>query len=677
MNHDYEFSSDFKSRIEDDLRSLRESAMSRDYADKMIKANGVIDFNTRIMTYLRHHIEDPTESVKFAKIIFENIMDYLSGKFNLLSIGQRQEIGFKCASLLNKFNLTDGISPVPIIHRSEIYVNLSHPSDILNLRPNHYYLLHFHSTDDKCRIFDLGTNDWSTIRFSNPLKANENETCVVIRTLPNTCGKSILIDLNLSPKEINDTVRLNSSDVSSAVLVMSLNRTDSPIEEDIIVQNVINRYLGFQAILIPLDATRLNILTTESEDVAIGIFQLILGSYFHDIPVVSQLEPACTDTLRTLEGTKVFRTPDDMSYDVIINTINELISLPGVQGEIYITLYRVADNSRIIDALLKASNFSFRINVYIELDARGDEIRNLNMLKILQGYKNIRVYTGSIGMKVHGKIFAISYKAYPGLMTSWNYFTHISTGNYNEKNAKTYRDMQLVSTEVPYFQEAVEFFKGIKKKKFSCTIGLNDKYPVTFKSSILPINGYSQVNKVKHTILENIKKVSLQAINMGAERPGKCRIILKCNHLRDDDIEMQLVNALMSGVNVDLIVRTTFDPTFIQDHYKKPHTSPYKGFYGVLKVHQPVGEFLEHDRIYAFIANHSSDVYLSSADLMYRNLYNRAEMIIRVGSDGCHSIQGDIIDMLNEYCYDIITNDEGLNYSSKLKSEITHRTYFD
>lgn len=319
-----------------------------------------------------------------------------------------------------------------------------------------------------------------------------------------------------------------------------------------------------------------------------------------------------------------FRTPIDMPYKAVVRYICDVLDDTRID-EVYMTLYRVAENSTIVEHLQKAAMRGCKIRLYIELNASGNELENLRIYQMLSQLPNVKLYYGLTGMKVHAKMFAAHSNYSDTDLIALNpsqefnhklYFTHVGTGNYNEKTGEQYIDTHFITNEESKFNELKRFFKAIASKHITCRVN-----GMTFQSMVLPHNGSSNVNEVKSTIQDLIQNVYWHlARTRRGSNTKRAEIIFKCNHLLDYDIEKELItfaDQYHDRATIYLIVRSTCG------------IIPRPG----IVIIRPVGELLEHDRIYAYRLYDAKGkcvdkkAYISSADLMYRNLYNRAELI--------------------------------------------------
>ncbi|MBU0696427.1 MAG: polyphosphate kinase 1 [Bacteroidetes bacterium] len=276
------------------------------------------------------------------------------------------------------------------------------------------------------------------------------------------------------------------------------------------------------------------------------------------------------------------------SFDYIIHFLREAAIDPRVIS-IHITLYRLAENSRIVNALINAARNGKKVLCLVELKARFDEQANIYWTNRLEE-EGIKVNYGITGYKVHTKICMVT-RLEKGKKT---YYANLATGNYNEKTARIYCDHSLFTADTRITLELHKLFENIEKKSIS--------------------KGY------KHLIvspLETRKKLFgfIDREIKSAKAKKKAYIILKMNSLADELTIKKLYEASSAGVIIKLIIRGMCCLV------------PGKeGFSENIEVISIIDKFLEHARIWIFANNGKEEIYLLSADLMTRNLDHRVEV---------------------------------------------------
>lgn len=277
------------------------------------------------------------------------------------------------------------------------------------------------------------------------------------------------------------------------------------------------------------------------------------------------------------------------------NLLNEVAKDESVVS-IKMTLYRLADKSQIVDALVDAAENGKEVVVLVELRARFDEESNIEYSRKLED-AGCRVIYGLNGYKVHSKLCLITRKTDNGL----SYITQIGTGNYNEKTSKLYTDLSLITAKEEIGKEAAEVFACLLRGE---TIE---------ETHMLLVAPKCLQNKVLALIDEEIEH---------AKNNEPAYVGIKINSLTDKDIIEKLVEASQAGVKIEMIVRGIC--CMIPE---------IKGYTENITVISIVGRFLEHSRIYRFGTPEREKVYIASADYMTRNTLRRVEVAAPVLDD--------------------------------------------
>lgn len=315
------------------------------------------------------------------------------------------------------------------------------------------------------------------------------------------------------------------------------------------------------------------------------------------------------------------------SMHPLIKLLNEAGSDDRVLS-IKMTLYRVAKNSQIVEALIEAAENGKEVVVLVELRARFDEENNIEWSRRLEE-AGCKIIYGIEHIKVHSKLCLITYKD----GDDFKYITHVGTGNFNEKTAKLYTDLALITSDVNIARETADVFNNL---------GLGDVVEHTEHLLVAP---KCLQNKVLELIDDEIKK---------AQNGEEAYIGIKINSLTDKTIIEKLVEASMSGVKIDMVIRGI-----------SCMVAGIEGYTDNITITSIVGRFLEHSRIYIFGKGKTAKIYISSADFMTRNTIRRVEVATPVYDDG---IKERILRMFNTMLSDnvkarIMANDG--NYYKK------------
>jgi polyphosphate kinase len=275
------------------------------------------------------------------------------------------------------------------------------------------------------------------------------------------------------------------------------------------------------------------------------------------------------------------------SFDYLIRLLMEAAFDPGVE-EIKITQYRVAENSAIINTLISAAQNGKKVTVFVELKARFDEENNMSTAEYMK-QAGIRIIYSIPGLKVHAKVAIILGKDTGADLCS---FAYLSTGNFNEKTAKVYSDMALLTSNADMIEDVNRVF-AVLEGKFPAPVF---RYLLVARFNMVP-----ELKRMIHREIEHVK----------SGRKG--RIILKMNGLHDRDMIDELYRAGESGVEIDLIVRGICCLVPNQPYSRN------------IRLTRIVDTFLEHARIWYFYNDGQQDLFLTSADWMRRNLSRRIE----------------------------------------------------
>ena len=260
---------------------------------------------------------------------------------------------------------------------------------------------------------------------------------------------------------------------------------------------------------------------------------------------------------------------------------------------IKMTLYRMARESQIVQALMEAAENGKEVVALVELRARFDEQNNIDWSKQLESAGCTVVY-GFDDYKVHSKLTLITKKGKEG----YSYITQIGTGNYNEKTSELYTDLSFITADERIGEEASKVFRNLAVHRLTEESDKMLVAPLRFKSVLL--------EEMDHVIA---------AARMG--RPAS--MILKNNSISDRDIILKLQEASCAGVRIDMIVRGICCVR-----------AQVPGKTENLHIRSLVGRYLEHGRIYSFFDGARTRIYIASGDFLTRNTECRVEVGVRV-----------------------------------------------
>jgi polyphosphate kinase len=261
---------------------------------------------------------------------------------------------------------------------------------------------------------------------------------------------------------------------------------------------------------------------------------------------------------------------------------------------IKLTLYRTSGESPVVDALIAAARSGKQVLVVVEIKARFDEQANIRWARKLE-QAGCHVVYGLVGLKTHCKLVLVVRAENDGRLRR---YVHVGTGNYNPKTARIYEDLGLLTSNAEVGADVADLFNHL--------------------------SGYTR-NREYGTLLvapDSLRPGLLELIEHEARRAAKGKdsgISIKVNSLVDETVIDALYDASRAGVPIDLLVRGMCA--------LRPGVP---GLSDTIRVRSLLGRFLEHSRVYRFVAGGDDVLYIGSADLMDRNLDRRVEALVRV-----------------------------------------------
>jgi len=296
------------------------------------------------------------------------------------------------------------------------------------------------------------------------------------------------------------------------------------------------------------------------------------------------------------------------TFDYLIEFLRQAAIDPKVRS-IKMTLYRVARNSKIVNALINASRNGKKVTVVMELQARFDEADNVYWSERLQE-EGVRVINGVPGLKVHAKLILITRVSHRKTVL----YASIGTGNFNETTARIYTDDSLFTADERITGEVSRVFGFLE----------NNYRRTSFKH--LMVSPYDTRRKLTKLIDTEIK-------NAGKGRPA--RIILKINNLEDQGLIRKLYEASEAGVEVRLMVRGMFSLV-----------PGVKHFSGRIEATAILDRFLEHSRVMAFANGGDEKLFIASGDWMERNVDHRVEVACPIYDPDLKKQLRDVLDIV-------------------------------
>ena len=303
---------------------------------------------------------------------------------------------------------------------------------------------------------------------------------------------------------------------------------------------------------------------------------------------------SATDIFEAMRDDDILLHHPYQSFVPVLDLLRQAALDPNVIS-IRQTLYRTGENSPVVKALIDAANNGKEVLVAIELRARFDEAENIGLAQSLTE-AGVQVVFGLVGYKTHAKMLLIIRREQDTLRR----YVHLGTGNYHPRTTRQYTDCGLLTCDPELTEDALMVFKQLTSKGHPHALSQAFQAP------------FQLANRLKELINREIEH---------AESGREGYLIAKMNSLEEPGIMRQLYRASQAGVKIDLIVRGVC--------CLRP------GVPGVsenIRVRSIIGRFLEHSRIFYFANDGESEIFMSSADWMTRNIYNRVELAFPIKS---------------------------------------------
>ncbi|QPH39562.1 polyphosphate kinase 1 [Pedobacter endophyticus] len=343
------------------------------------------------------------------------------------------------------------------------------------------------------------------------------------------------------------------------------------------------------------------------------------------IPSTDSINGTLTDAIYKKDI--IVHTPYQ-SYDSVLRFFNEA-AIDETVKEIYVTLYRVASDSKIVNALISAAKNGKKVTVLVELKARFDEANNIKWAKKMKAVGVDIIYSVT-ALKVHAKVALVKRK----VGSRMHYVGLFATGNFNESTAAFYTDHILMTANKEMLREVELLFIFLAKRKKPTSSDL-----IEFKQLLV-----AQFN-LQTAFLALIAREIEHAKN---GQPAA--ITIKMNNLEEKVLIEKLYEASQVGVKIELIIRSIC------------RLIPgVKGMSENIKIIRIVDRYLEHGRIFVFHNLGKNDVYLGSADWMNRNIYRRIEVCFPINDAEIKQELLDIIDIQKHDNVQAVTINENMD----------------
>ncbi len=321
------------------------------------------------------------------------------------------------------------------------------------------------------------------------------------------------------------------------------------------------------------------------------------------------------------------------SYNPVLSFFNQA-AVDVEVTDIFITLYRVAEESHIINALISAAKNGKNVIAFIEIKARFDEANNIKWSKVMKD-AGVKIIYSIPDIKVHSKIALVRKKKGAGKQS----FAILSTGNFNEITAQFYTDHVLMTTDVEICKELLQLFKFLELKKLPV-----EKTDIKFKD--LLVAQFNMVDELERLINNEIEK---------AKRGEEALIRIKVNNIEEPYFIGLLYKASQAGVKIHLIVRSICCLV-----------SGLPGESDNITVKRIVDRYLEHSRLLFFGTDDNAEALMGSADLMTRNLRHRIEVYVRIKNEECKK------ELLEYFKIQWADNDKAVIVSDGIQQKINH-----
>jgi len=419
-----------------------------------------------------------------------------------------------------------------------------------------------------------------------------------------------------------------------------------------IEQRIGTRDLGFATRFLYEPGLTPHTLAILKKKLHLGTANFIVGGAYHNLkdlatlplkdgkfcyeswPITRLPIPRQSSLFQEIQKKDLLLHPPYHSYDTVLRFFSEAALDPTVKA-IYVTLYRVAAESRIANALISAAKNGKHVVVFVELKARFDEANNIKWSKQMKA-AGVRIIESIPGLKVHAKLALVKRKHHK----KTSLLGLLATGNFNESTARFYTDHVLLTAHQPMLTEIQWLFDFLKKRKKR-----SRKTDLSFGHLLV---GHFNLQERFLALIDR----EIQYARQG--KPGG--ITIKLNNLEERVLITKLYEASQAGVKIRLIVRgiCCLIPGV-------------KGISETITVKRIIDRYLEHGRIFLFENNGQPEIFMGSADWMIRNIYRRIEVCFPITNA---NLKADLMEMLRlqlaDNCQGALIDGEGKNVELRM-----------
>lgn len=642
-----------------------------------------LSFNERVLLEAQRDAVPLMERIRFLAIYSSNLDEFYR---------VRMPARTALSAVVNKREEKELKQTLPLIHETVVNQQMRFGSvietDILQaLRANAIHLVYNEPIPD---FIHDAVNDYFTYTvatFLQPVKLAkhteffpENNKLYLVVTTQSGKSKEVYI-VNVPSEELprfylvehegiqyilflEDIIKLNLEKIVHQKIVahqsIKITRdSDLNLEDEFsgnlaekIEQRIGTRDLGFATRLLYEPGLSPHTLSILKKKLHLGTANFIAGGAYHNLKDLSSLPlkdsrfcyepwpvtrlpiPRSSSLFQEIQKGDMLLHPPYHNYDTVLRFFSEAALDPTVKA-IYVTLYRVAAESRIANALISAAKNGKHVVVFVELKARFDEANNIKWSKQMKA-AGVRIIESIPGLKVHAKLALVKRKH----QKNSSLLGLLATGNFNESTARFYTDHVLLTAHQPMLREIQRLFDFLKKRKKR-----SRKTDISFEHLL-----------VGHFNLQErfLALIDREIQHAKAGKPNG--ITIKLNNLEEGVLITKLYEASQAGVRISLIVRgiCCLIPGV-------------KGISETITVKRIIDRYLEHGRIFLFENNGQPEIFMGSADWMIRNIYRRIEVCFPITNA---NLKAELLEILRlqlaDNCQGALIDGEGKNVELRM-----------